>query len=181
MPPTLAPDVAARALSEVLDSPKAKKAAEKHGLKTLGDVVTRGGVGTLHGLAGFGEASIRLIEKAIGPAAVEHEAMDEEIEEGVHPIRLESPYPEFRFVVIPSRKVTEPGGGYSIQENAFVEFDRGDAVLTKNMFLLRKFNRDRAAVSEAMKKPEYPWRKEAVEWLRSMPSFVRGDFRVLAD
>ncbi len=177
---SLAPEIATRLVSEVVESPKARKALEKHGFKTLGDVAEKG-VGSLHGLVGVGEATILLIEKALGPIPVEVEEDDGKIEEGVHPVRLESPYAEFRILLHPSRKVLEPGGGYAIQESLFIEFSGGEAALSKEAWLMREFARDRERVAVAMKDPEHAWRAKAIEWLRGKGSFQKGEFRVLSD
>ena len=177
---TISPELAARPLKEIVESPKARAALEKYGLKTLGDVVKRGGPGTLHGIAGVGEASVAMIDKALGPMPVEDEAPGE-VEEGEHPIRLESPYNEFRFVVHPARRVPEPGGGFAVQDSLFVEFNGGEGSLTKELFLQRKFARDGAAVSAAMKNPTFAWRREAVAWLQSKGTFQNGSFRILTD
>lgn len=181
MPVTLDPEIAKRPLSEVVESPKARLALEKHGVKTLGDVAARG-IGSLHGIRNVGEASIALIEKALGPIPEEPEDDDPaKVEEGVHPLRLESPFPEFRMSVYPARKVSEPGGGYALQESLFIEFSRGSGALTKELWLMREFQRDRERVARAMADPEYAWRQKAAAWLRQKDTFARGEFRILSD
>lgn len=182
MPPTatLAPDVAARLLKEVVESPRALAALDKHGLKTLGDVA-RVGVGSLHTLAGVGEATVSLLEKAIGPVEVEEDPQDAEVEEGPHPLRMDSPYREFRMCVVPAGRVEQPGGGYALQESIFIEFAAGEGALSKEQYLMRALARNRSAVAAAMKDPAYPWRRDAARWLRSKDSFARGEFRILKD
>lgn len=181
MPLTLDPELAKRPLSEVVESPRARQALEKYGLKTLGDVAAKG-IGSLHGLKGIGEATIALIEKAIGPVPAEEESDDPAaIEEGTHPVRLESPFPEFRMSIYPARKVPEPGGGYALQESLFIEFSGGSAALTKEAWLHREFARDREKIAAAMANEKHPWRAKAVAWLRSKDTFTRGEFRILTD
>lgn len=177
---TLDPAVAARALREVVESPRALAALEKHGFKTLGDVAAKG-VGSLHGIVGVGEASIALIDRALGPIPTEKSEEVLSIEEGPHALRLESPFPQFRILIVPAGRVTQPGGGYAIEESLFVEFDRNQGALSKEAFLMRKFERDRQKVRDAMKDPKFPWRAEAVEWLKGRDSFRRHEFRILGD
>lgn len=181
---TLDPKIAERPLSEIVPSPKARKILGDAGLKNLGDVAARG-FGSLHGMKGIGEATIQAIQKALGPAllAVEApEATEEpEVEEGEHPIRLESPYAGFHLSVVAARKVEQPGGGYGLQESAYIRFQTGEAELTKRLWLLRALERDAKEIAKAMAAPHYAWRKAAVEWLRSTDAFKRGDFRILSD
>ncbi len=180
MPLTLDPAIADRLLSDVVESPRARAALEKHGLKTLGDVAKRG-IGSLHGLKHVGEATVSLIDKALGPIPVEEAESDGKIEEGVHPVRLESPYPFYRMSVYPARKVSEPGGGYALQDSLFIEFNRGEGVLSKEMWLMREHARDRVLVASSMADTERPWRAKAIAWLRAKDTFARGEFRILTD
>lgn len=179
MPPTLAPDLASRPLKEIVESPRALGALAKHGFTRLGDVALKG-VGVLHGIAGVGEATIALIEKAMGPQVPEIEP-DAAVEEGPHPIRLDSPFPGYRMCVVPAGRVEQPGGGYALQESIFIEFDRGEGALRKEAYLMRKFARDRKQVAAAMADASHPWRAEAVAWLRGRDAHARGDYRVLGD
>lgn len=139
------------------------------------------GVGALHGIVGVGEASIALIDRALGPIPTEQPAQDLTIEEGPHAVRLESPFRAYRILIVPAGRVNQPGGGYAIEESLFIEFDRNQGALSKEAFLMRKFERDRVKVREAMKDPKFAWRAEAVEWLKGRDSFCRHEFRILGD
>lgn len=179
--PTIDATKAATPLKDVVESPRAKKALEAAGLRTLGDVWERG-IGSLHGMRNVGEASIGLIRKALG--LVEEKPSDLEetpIEEGVHPIRLECAYPEFRLQVCPAHRLTQPNGAWTLEREVYIEFDRGHGTLSKRAWLMRKFNRDKALVEKGMAAPNLHWRAEAIAWLRSRDPVKMGTVHILED
>jgi hypothetical protein len=181
VPPTqtLDPVLAATPLSKVVESPRAAKALEAAGFKTLGDVAEKG-LDAARRTKFVGESSIALIAKAIGPQQDEPAADEGEIEEGVHDVRLESPYAEFKIGLRASGKVPEPGGGFAIAQPLYIEFSRGEGRLTKRMFLERILGRGQA-LETAMRDAAYKWRGQATDWLRQHGTHKRGEFRVLTD
>lgn len=181
MPPTaaLSETVLQRPLADVVQSPRALKALEAAGLKTLGDVAAKG-LGTLQGLRHVGEATRVLIERALGPLPATEED-DDEIEEGAHPLHLESPIRSMRIALLATHRHVTGNGVTTLDRPLYIEFDDGSATLSKQAWLMRVYERDAVKVAEGMGNPGLPWRKAAAAWLRSLDTHTRGEFRVLGD
>lgn len=176
---TLPESILQRPLSDVVESPRAIKALAGAGLTTLGDVAVRG-LGCLGGIKHVGEATRSLIVRAIGPLPEAPEDNDE-IEEGVHPLRLDGPISSMRISLLPTHRHTSVGGVTQLDTPLYIEFQDGEATLTKKAWLTRIYERDRARVEAGMKDAALPWRRDAAAWLRSLDTHARAEFRVLGD
>lgn len=180
MPATLAidPVKAATPLADVVESPRALKALEAAGCKTLGDAAEKG-YDALSRVRYVGESTLALIRRAVGPLPEREPEDPGEIEEGSHPIRCECGYPAFKIRLAPAHRIVLPEGGYAVQEPMYLEFDRGHAALDKRTYLMVIHRRDRTRVDEGMKNGNLPWRKDAADWLQSLNSFRNGTCRIL--
>lgn len=177
------PELDARPLSEIVESPRAVLALDGAGFKTLGDV-RQHGLSALHDIRWVGEASIGFIAAALGPQLMEDEESrdgeDAEIEEGEHPIRIASPHTTYQIKLLDANRVDRQGGGYSLQRNVFLKFEGGDAAMDKKMWLTLKFMRDEGKIASAMADARFPWRREACAYLKTVVGFGR-DFHILGD
>lgn len=167
------------AISEVLKSPRAIGALNRAGVMTVGDI-RRKAITELGKLVGVGEFTLEQIRGLQGedvPAAPDDFT---QVEESDEPVQLMSPYPSFGFTLLPACRFADGSGrGYTTQRPLVVRFSDGRGELTKEQYLLMKYRRDEKAVILAKQNKE-PWRREAVEWLKTRRQHGVG-YHVMTD
>lgn len=165
-------------LATVVESPRALAALHRAQLRTLGDVVAQGGLHSLRSIKFVGEGTLSLIAKALGPIP-DPEPAESEVEEGPHPIRLESPVRELRISLLPAHQRVGPGGVRVVERPHYLEFSDGEGTLTKRAWLTRIYERNLERIQAAMADDQFAWRRQAAEWLRGLAIYQRGEFRIL--
>lgn len=167
------------AISEVLKSPRAIGALQRAGLTTVGDI-RRKAISELGKLTGVGEFTLEQIRGLQVEDVPETPEDITQVEESDEPIQLMSPYPSFGFTLLPAGRFSDGSGrGYTTQRPLTVRFADGRGELTKEQYLTMKYRRDEKAVLGA-KQAKEPWRREAVEWLKTRRQHGLG-YHVMTD
>lgn len=104
-------------------------------------------------------------------------ARPKQVEEGTHPLILQSPHHQLRVSWVSSNQVQRGGRSIGVEEPLFLEFQGGLARLGRELYLMRKYDRDRARVAQAIANNE-PWRVEAAGVVRSLTNHGRDFFLV---
>ena len=78
---------------------------------------------------------------------------------------------------VSSNQVQRGGRSIGVEEPLFLEFQGGLARLGRELYLMRKYDRDRARVAQAIANNE-PWRVEAAGVVRSLTNHGRDFFLV---
>jgi len=163
-------------LSEVLDSPRAAKALERAGFKTVGDLE---GVAleAIAGLNGVGQRTLEQIQTV-------HQEPEKEdfgaVEEGGHDVHLLSPRPKYVIWVLRGDRILDPSRGTSrVMPPVLIQFRDGRGKITRDQYLARKYNRDAGLIAKHIEDKK-PWRAECVEWLRSRVKHGR-EYTVMSD
>lgn len=99
------------------------------------------------------------------------------IEEGEHPLVLQSPHHQLRISWLSSNQVAKGGRSIGVEEPLFIEFNGGIARLGRELYFMRKYGRDRARVAQAIANGE-PWRVEAAGVVRSLTNHGRDFFLI---
>lgn len=186
---------AADLLETVVTSLRSRKALAAAGFETVGDLRAPGALKRALEVRYVGETTRMELERAAGPealraldAAEDPEQVEDdagEVEEGPQPLLLRCRGKHLRVVYLPSHRVEGPGRTWAIEDPLWLEFEPwtpkggGVARLTREMFLMRKYDRDRKRVRQAVQAGE-PWRKEAAEDLKRFTRFGI-DFFVMTD
>ena len=172
-------------------SMRARKALKEAGYLTVGDLRAPGALAKAMAVRFVGETTRLELARAAGAEAVK--AMEEppeqedpgEVEEGPQPLTLQSRVAHLRVAYNPATRREGPGRSVLLEEPMFLEFQpwqpKGPGIcrLSREMFLMRKYERDRKAVREHVAANK-PWRKEAAEDLKSFSRFGI-DFGLLSD
>ena len=166
-------------LEDVVTSPRALKALTEKGFKKVGDIRS---VQDVSGMKGVTPGALAQLAEA-GVRKERGEIRDDEIEEGEHNVVLRSRHLSY-VVRIVGGDVLPPihqGARPRVIDPVAVYFKQGAAVLTRELWLVKKHHRDLKAVAAEMAKPaaEAPWRRDAIAYLRSLGAHVRGDFTIL--
>lgn len=165
-------------VAEVLTSKKAVALLKSKGVLTVGDV-KRLSMPELVEL-GLGEVTIAEIRAFASPAA-RREGDEDEIEEGPQPVFIRSPHSGFSLQVLPGDGIrNESGRGVRPVKPIYLVCSQGQGRMTREMWFMRKFKRDRVAVDAAIAANE-PWRKDAVAWLKARKAHKSKDFVVMTD
>lgn len=165
-------------LAQILTSSKAVRALEAAGIKTVGDVKKKA-LSELASLKGVGDSALASLRGLGVPDKAESA---QTVEESAHPIELRSPYPGYRIRILRGGAIFN-GPSVQVLQPVFIGFTNGEAVLTRELWLTGKHERDLKKVREEMLKPvtEVPWRVEACEWLKQRNAYRRHDFVILFD
>jgi len=163
------------AIKDVVSSPRGQAALHRAGYRTLEECE----LATLDELAtikGVGEVTLGELQSALDlPTPVVEEAV---IEEGSHPIHLDSPYG--LHIRITEGTEERIGRRIKVHNPIFLQFDGGRAQLTRELYFEYKYFGDRPSARNAVKNKE-PWRVEAAAWLKDKPSYKAGRFIILTD
>lgn len=167
----------------VVAAPRSIKALRDAGFETLGEV-REAGIEKVGEVRYVGPSALEALREQIaGPSTAIPEAnpgpKEEDFVEGPHPVILHSPHNSLRLAWSPARKITHPDGSYQVQDTLFIEFGNGKARISREAFLLRKYNRDEQQVARALEQNE-PWRRECIAIVRAMRSY-EIDFFLLDD
>ena len=163
-----------RNLSEIIESPRAIKALERAGYKTVKDL---DGVPMkeLLVIKGVGQRTIELIEK-IGLEQPAEE--DPDFDEGPHPINLLSPHGRYGLIMLHGDEIVS-GRSRRVVPPLAIEFMDGRAQLKREKWFLFKFNRDKVEAEKAAAE-EQPWRLDAIAWLKARANYNRT-FHIMSD
>jgi hypothetical protein len=165
------------AIASIVESPRAVKALEDAGYKTVEDLEGTA-MSDLAGIKGVGQVTLETIRKQF-ESPVEEPVVEDEWEEGPHAIRLDSPYNNLAL------RITY-GGTEQMGNRArpilpvFLRFEGGTASLTRKLYMLAKYQGNKVRARQALNDNE-PWRVEAVEWLKNKPAFRERKFIILTD
>ena len=173
--PTVLTD--ASLLSEILESPRAVRALEGLGLKTLGDV-RAAGIDKVVGQRYIGDVTLEKLRAALGPQATPDKpaAPEPKWEEGMHPLYLHSPSRGFRFPLKRALSRHHPVSGETIEQTPlWVEFTEGEAKLTAYEWALKVHDGDEVKARRDVE-AKTPWRIAAIEWLKARRSYERAFF-----
>lgn len=182
-------------LSELLESPRVLKTLAAAEILTIGDV-HKLGLPALAKLNNVGEVTLRTLGEALASLAPKDlpkapprppvAPREPDVEEGPHPIHLQSPWGGFRFPMRRAlRRIHPVTGETETDASVFVEFEgqpgEGSvARVSKLMWFLKKLNGDRLAAEQAADDASRPWRAECAAWLRTRRAYKR-DFYILSD
>lgn len=176
-------------LSEVLSAQRAARHLAEQQIVTMADA-QRMGLSKLASMKYVGPGSIAEIKEAMEQlgepqqqpkpepvAPVEELSPNASVEESSDPILLLARCQGLRVSWIPSHRVQFQDGTTAVQRPMFIEFTRGSARVTREMFLLRRYKRDQTKVDAAIARNE-PWRVACARLLQSMRGFGREFFFV---
>lgn len=174
------------ALEVLVASPRALAALVGAGYKTLGDV-RKAKLVKVEKVKGVGLVTLEGLRDALrgmGPAGAaatvqEPEKREETWEEGAHDVHLHSPHRGFQFPLKKARRLMSASGEETIQSPLWIEFDEGEARVSRRQWFLKVFDGDEVRVEEAVERGQ-PWRLLCVAWLRARRTHGR-DFFVKTD
>ena len=108
-------------------------------------------------------------------------ARPKQVEEGTHPLILQSPHHQLRVSWVSRNQGQRLGRRHAPRESREAAHvgvkDGGLARLGRELYLMRKYDRDRARVAQAIANNE-PWRVEAAGVVRSLTNHGRDFFLV---
>jgi hypothetical protein len=154
------------------ESPRSVYAMEKAGIKTVGDLANFT-LAQLAAIKGVGERTLEQVNEILGSDVKREEDFDE-VEEGPNPIHLMSPFAQYQIWVRHGdiERIQGQRGG-KVFSPVVIRFVDGRGKLTREQYLMRKYARNEDKIREHIEQ-NLPWRKEAVEWLKSRRNFGRS-------
>jgi hypothetical protein len=166
-------------IKEVVASARAIKALADAGYENVEDLE---GVSleTLSQVRGVGQVTLQSLVRQLNKADVELAEEEEygDWEEGPQPIHIDSPYD--LAIRVHEAGETRIGNRVKIHNPKFLRCKNGRARLTREIYLLAKYQGDKPGAAEELK-TDTPWRLDAIEWLKDKPAFKRGEFVILTD
>lgn len=180
-------------LEQHVSSLRSRKSLLAAGFVTVSDLRGPGRLKKALGVKYVGEATRLELERAAGPEAVESLSEPENIEqdpssveEGPQPLTLQlTRGSHLRVCYLTAHRVEGPGRSTLLEEPLYLEFEPwvpkgpGVAKLSRELYFMKKYERDRRRAAQAVASNE-PWRVEAAKDLKRFSRFGI-DFVLLTD